>query len=265
VWQREWLTGAVLEQQLQYWRKQLSGLKRLQLPTDHIRPPVQTFTTSSQSLILSAPLSAAIRKLNRDEGSTTFMVLLSALKVLLHQYTRETDLRVGTLVANRNRKEIEGLIGLFVNTLILRSQLDGNASFRDFLRQLRDVTIDACDHQDVPFELVVNDLESTLQIDRSSLFSVLFILQNTPTDHVALPGLDVLPLHSGGQALGTDIVFTTFDLIWMVLEGSETLSLVLRYKTDLFEGETIRDMLQRFQRILETAVAHPDLQIAELE
>jgi amino acid adenylation domain-containing protein len=265
AWQREWLNGAVLEQQLQYWRQQLSGLKQLELPTDYIRPAAQTFSTSSQSLVLSGPHCEAIRKLGREEGCTTFMVLLSALKLLLHQYTSETDIRVGTLVANRNRKEIEGLIGLFVNTLILRSHVDGNLSFRDFLRRLREVTLDASDHQDVPFELVVKDLESNLQIDRGSLFSVLFILQNTPADHVALPGLDVLPLHTDGQALGADTVFTTFDLIWMVLEGAQTLSLVLRYKSDLFESETIRRMLQRFQGILETAVATPARQIAEFE
>ena len=265
VWQRKWLSGTVVEQQLQYWRRQLCDLKQWQLPTDHVRPPVQTFSTSSQSLVLSQPLGTALKKLARAEGCTTFMVLLSALKILLYQYTRETDIRIGTLVANRNRKEIEGLIGLFVNTLILRTRISGNPSFRDFLRQLREVTMDACDHQDVPFELVVKDLERELQIDRGSLFSVLFILQNTPTDNVPLPGLEVLPLHTGGQALGTDLVFTTFDLIWIVLEGSQTLSVVLRYKTRLFKVEMIRQILERFQRILENAVAQPNSPIAELE
>ena len=155
MWQREWLAGEVLERQLGYWREQLAGAPaQLELPTDHARPAVQSFAGAYESFRVSRELSEQLRRLSRSEGATLFMTLLAAFKLLLYRYTGQTDIVVGTPVANRNQAETEGLIGFFVNTLVLRTKMSGAESFRELLGQVREVALAAYAHQDVPFETV---------------------------------------------------------------------------------------------------------------
>ena len=179
IWQRNWLQGENLDIQLSYWRKQLDGLSTLQLPTDHLRPPVQTYRGASQSLELSAQLSQAIKGLGRREGVTLFMTLLAAFQTLLCRYCGQQDIAVGTPIAGRARQETEGLIGFFVNTLVLRADLSNNPTFKELLRQVRETTLEAYTHQDLPFEKLVEELHPERNPSISPLFQVMFILQNT--------------------------------------------------------------------------------------
>ncbi|HEY0078502.1 MAG TPA: condensation domain-containing protein, partial [Pyrinomonadaceae bacterium] len=156
VWQREWMSGEVLERELGYWRRKLGGERAaLELPTDYPRPPRQSFRGATKKFALPAELSASIKKLAQREGATLYMLLLAAFKTLLHRYTNQTDILVGSPIANRNRAEIENLIGFFVNTLVLRTDVSDNPGFRHLLSRVREVTLEAYAHQDMPFEKVV--------------------------------------------------------------------------------------------------------------
>ncbi len=177
VWQRQWLQGEVLETQLAYWRRQLAEVPPLELPTDHHRPPVQTFHGGTQSVRLPVALYEELIKLSQQEDVTLFMLLLAAFQVLLARYTGQTDISVGTAIANRLRPELEGLIGFFINTLVLRTDLSGNPSFVDLLRRVREVALGAYTHQDVPFEHLVEVLQPERDLSRSPLFQVSFGVQ----------------------------------------------------------------------------------------
>ena len=191
-WQREWLTKENLERQLQYWKQQLGGeLPVLELPTDSVRPPRQSFRGAVRRFALSEELSAAIKSLGRQEGATLFMTLLAAFQSLLHRYTNQTDILVGTAIANRNRAEIEGLIGFFVNTLVLRTDFSGHPTFRELLRRIRDLTLGAYAHQDLPFERIVEELQPARDLSRNPIFQVSFNLQNAPIQELELPGLTI--------------------------------------------------------------------------
>jgi len=174
LWQRRWLSGERLEQQLAYWRAQLAGLPQLALPTDRPRPPVQSFRGAVQPLTLPARLTAALRALGRAEGATLFMTLLAGFQALLARYSGQEDIVVGTYIAGRNRAELEPLIGFFVNSLVLRSDLGGNASFRQLLARVREVALAAYAHQDLPFEMLVEDLQPERDPSRNPLFQVMF-------------------------------------------------------------------------------------------
>jgi hypothetical protein len=176
VWQRQWLQGEVLEAQLAYWRRQLAGLSVLDLPTDHQRPAVPTFRGAAQGFALSPALSADLLALSRREGVTLFMTLLAAFQALLARYSGQDDIAIGTDIANRNRAEIEELIGFFVNQLVLRTNLSGNPTFRAVLWQVRGICLDAYAHQDLPFEHLVADLQPARHLNRTPLFQVKMIL-----------------------------------------------------------------------------------------
>ncbi|RMF36691.1 MAG: non-ribosomal peptide synthetase, partial [Chloroflexi bacterium] len=178
LWQREWLQGEVLEEQLAYWKQQLSGSPPvLELPTDRPRPPVQSFRGAHRPFMLPRPLSQAIKALCRREGVTPFMLLLAAFQTLLHRYTGQDDISVGTPIANRNRAEIEGLIGYFANTLVLRTDLSGDPPFRELLKRVREVALGAYAHQDLPFEMLVDALQPERDLSHTPLFQVMFVLQ----------------------------------------------------------------------------------------
>jgi len=257
-WQREWLQGAVLQRQLDYWKEQLNGAPPLlELPEDHPRPAVQTFRGGHQSLLLPKAIGGALKALSRDEAATLFMTLLAAFKVLLHCYTRQDDLVVGTPVANRNRLEIEGLIGFFVNALVLRTDLSGNPTFRELMRRVRKVCVDAYAHQDLPFERLVEELHIERDLSRNPLFQVMFVLQNSPVHAVELPGLSLNPVIADG---GT----THFDLTFHVVDSDQGLVATAAYSTDLFDGDTISRMLGHFQTLLEAIVKDSDRHLSEL-
>ncbi|MFO7587518.1 MAG: amino acid adenylation domain-containing protein, partial [Gemmatimonadota bacterium] len=258
-WQQNWLRGEVLERQVAYWRDVLAEPPPpvLELPTDRPRPAVQTYGGASTSRRIRRPLTDAINELSRREGVTPFMTLLAALQVLLSRYTGQLDFCVGTPVANRTRHEVEGLIGVFINTLVLRADLSGELSFRDLLRRVRDVALGAYDHQDVPFEMLVDALQPERDMSHSTLFQVMFILQNAPGRAVDLPGLRLAPVE-------TDTGSSTYDLTLSMAEEVEGYDASVEYNTDLFDRPTVDRFLEHFDTLLAAAVGAPDVRITEL-
>ena len=259
VWQRQWLQGEALETQLTYWTQQLLGAPAvLELPTDYARPPVQTFRGSRQSLGLPAWLRAALKALSQQESATLFMTLLAAFQTLLHRYTGQEDIVVGTPIANRTRTEIEGLIGFFVNTLVLRTSLAGDPSFRELLQRVRKIAMWAYAHQDLPFEKLVEALHPARNLSHSPLFQVFFNLLNFRDECLILPGLTAQPLEVNNSP------GAKFDLTFYVHESPDTLTVVANYNTDLFEAAAIRRMLTHYQTLLEGIVADPEQRLSVL-
>ncbi|HEY0605582.1 MAG TPA: condensation domain-containing protein, partial [Herpetosiphonaceae bacterium] len=257
IWQRQRLSGAVLEAQLAYWKQQLADLSTLQLPTDHPRPAAFSFQGAVHPFALPKALSAELAALSRHEGVTLFMTLLAAFQVLLARYSSQDDIAVGTPVAGRTRRELEGLIGFFVNTLVLRTDLSGNPSFREVLRRVRETALGADAHQDVPFEQVVEELQPARELDRHPLFQVMFALQNRPMPALDLPGLKMRPL----QITRTT---TKFDLTLSLEQSADGLAGWVEYSTELFEAATIERMVGHFQTLLSGIIAEPDLRVAAL-
>lgn len=258
VWQRTWLQGEVLKTQLAYWRQQLGGdLPVLQLPTDRPRPPLQTFNGATHVFRLPTSLVRSLKTLSEQEGVTLFMTLVAAFKVLLYRYTGQTDIVVGTPSANRNRPELEGLIGFFVNMLLLRTNLDGETTFRNLLRQVREVTLGAQAHQDLPFEQLVEAIQPERDLSRQPLFQVMFNLVLEPLDGANLPGLTVEPIQ-------VDSGTAKFDLTLQFRQAERDLRGELEYNTDLFDAATIRRMAGHFQTLLEGIVIDPDQRPGDL-
>ncbi len=258
VCQRGWLRDEVLEGQLGYWRKQLSGAPAvLELPTDRPRPPLQSFRGTHWPFALPPALEPRLRELTSREGVTLFMVLLASFDVLLHYYTGRSDLVVGTDVANRNQVETEGLIGFFVNQLALRTDLTGDPTFRELLGQVRDVTLGAYSHQDLPFEKLVEALNPERVLNYSPVFQVKFVLQNAPLKLLELPGLTLTPLWVENDK-------SKFDLMLTVHESPEGLSGFFEYNIDLFDAATIARMAAHFEAVLTVATAQPGARLKAL-
>ncbi len=258
-WQREWLTQGNLERQLQYWKQQLGGeLPVLELPADRVRPPRQSFRGAVRRFALSEELTTAIKNLGRQEGATLFMTLLAAFQSLLHRYTNQTDILVGTGIANRNRAELESLIGFFVNTLVLRTDFAGRPTFRELLRRVRDLTLEAYAHQDLPFEKVVEELQPARDLSRNPIFQVSFALQNAPMQELELPGLLL-------RTQEFETLTTRFDLECHVWDQPGGLQGFLFYSTDLFEQTTIERLIDHYGKFLEEVVANPDKRVSEIE
>ncbi|MGH2412160.1 MAG: amino acid adenylation domain-containing protein, partial [Microcystaceae cyanobacterium] len=257
-WQRQWLTGEVLETQLNYWKQQLTGAPPvLELPADRPRPPVQTFRGSSQSFVLSADLMQQLNRLSQQSGVTLFMTLLAAFATFLSRYGGLEDIVVGSPIANRNRREIESLIGFFVNTLVLRTQLQGNPTFLELLTQVRQVALEAYAYQEVPFEQLVEALQPERNLSHTPLFQVMFVLQNAPLGQLELPGLTL-------ELMELESVTAKFDLTLSMKESEQGLKGVWEYNSDLFEAETIERMTGHFQTLLEGIAAQPQQRIGDL-
>jgi len=254
VWQRQWLQGEFLEVLLNYWKQQLgSNLCELQLPTDRPRSALQARHSADQKLVLPKELTKEIKALSRQEGTTLFALLLAAFKVLLYRYTEQDDIFVCSPIANRNRKEVKGLIGYFVNLLILRTNLSDNPSFQELLGRVRKVTSGGYAYQDLP----VQQLVKSLNLLQTPLSRVMFGLQNTAIHNLDLPGLTVRNFEiDGGTA--------NFDLYLYLLEEEGTLTAILKYNTDLFDDTTIVQMLNHFQTVLENIVVNPEQSISLL-
>ena len=199
------LQGEVLEQQLAYWKEQLADLSTLELPTDRPRPPVPSNQGAHFAFDLPAPLTQALKELSRREGATLFMTLLAAFQVLLHRYSGQDDIAVGTPIAGRRRTELEGLIGFFVNTLVLRTDLAGNPTFSELLARVRDSALGAYTHQDLPFEKLVEELSPSRDMSRNPLFQVMFVLQNAPDAAPALQGVQASRLPLAGHSAKFDL------------------------------------------------------------
>jgi hypothetical protein len=259
VWQRGYLQGEVLEQQLKYWREQLAGAETvLQLPTDKPRPAIYSYRGASHRFVLPTAVIAPVRKLSQEQGCTLFMTLLAAFKTLLYRYVQQEDIVVGTPIANRNRSETEALIGFFINTLVLRTDLSGNPSFRKLMQRVRETTLGAYVHQDMPFEKLVEELQPERSLSQAPLFQVAFGVQNTPSQTLSLPGLELSQM---------DFDFDTgrFDLTLWISEYDDKLSGIWYYNTDLFEAATIKRMQGHFETVLQNVLAQPDLSLSEIE
>ena len=258
LWQREWLQGEVLEQQLAYWREHLGGeLPVLQLPLDKPRSATSSFHSATFSCNLSKNISEKLKALSRGEGVTLFMSLLAVFQLLLWRYSRHEDIAVGTPVANRTRAETEDLIGFFVNTLVLRTDMSGNPTFRELLQRVRETALGAYAHQDIPFEMLVEELAPERNLFVTPLFQVMFALENAPLPEVEAHGLKMRP-----EALAGDTA--KFDLALGIVETPLGLIADWQYRSELFEAAIIESMASHFQTLLEGIVADPDARIADL-
>ncbi|MBN8471529.1 non-ribosomal peptide synthase/polyketide synthase [Corallococcus exiguus] len=258
VWQRTWLQGEVLEAQLGYWKQQLSGAPALlELPTDKPRPAVQSQRGASVSVQLPLALSEALSDFSQREGVTPFMALLAAFQVLLSRYSGQEDVSVGSPIAGRTRGETEGLIGLFINTLVLRSHVAPDASFRQLLAQVRDTTLAAYEHQHLPFEKLVEELQPQRSLSHSPLFQVMLVLQNAPVSELSLSGLSFRPLERDFEA-------TKSDLTLSLSQSPHGLTGTLGYRTDLFEPSTVARMVEHLRVLLAAAIASPEMLVSEL-
>jgi len=258
-WQREWLRGEALEIQLSYWKRKLGGeLPVFNLPTDRPRPIVQSFRGARQSLFLPREMTEALKSLGFDEGATLYMTLLAAFKILLQRHTGQDDIVVGTTITGRTHVETEGLIGFFVNLLVLRTDLSGNPRFRELLRRVRDVALEAYAHQDLPFEKLVDELRPERNLSRNPLVQVLFVMQKLPWSEVSFPGLQVTVLDPG-----TDVA--RFDLAVFVSESEGGWLVNWVYNAELFEAATIDAMCRRYEKLLRSIVENRDARLEELE
>jgi amino acid adenylation domain-containing protein len=259
VWQRDHLRDGVLEGKLSYWRERLADAPALlELPTDRRRPPVQTYRGAHERIELPLELLERLQALGRSEGATLYMTLLGAFQVLLSKYGGSEDIVVGSPIAGRTRKEIEELIGLFVNTVVLRTDLSGDPSFREVLRRAREATLGAYEHQDVPFEKLVAELEPERSLSHAPLFQVMFAQQNAVERGVALPGIDA-------SEVGAELASAKFDLFLTARATGQGLRVGLNYATDLFERATAERMLGHLARVLEQVAADADVRLSELD
>ncbi|MEM7758012.1 MAG: condensation domain-containing protein, partial [Cyanobacteria bacterium P01_A01_bin.40] len=257
AWQRQWLQGEVLETQLSYWQKQLGGsLPVLQLPTDRPRPRVQTFRGAAYSFSLNSTLTEALKELSQQSEVTLFMTLLAAFKTLLYRYTFQEDILVGSPIANRNRTETESLIGFFINTLVLRTDLSGNPTFQELLGRVRQITWDAYDHQDLPFEKLVEELQPERDLSYSPLFQVKFMLDNVPKEDLKLTGLTL-------SFLDAKNLTAKLDLSLDMYETASGLAGAFEYNTDLFDEATIACMANHFCSLLSGIVDNPEQPISQ--
>ncbi|PIG93643.1 condensation domain-containing protein [Gloeocapsopsis sp. IPPAS B-1203] len=259
VWQRQLLQTEVLKTQMNYWKRQLAGdLPVLNLSSGRERSQVTSCQGATYTFALPADLSQKLQALSHQAGVTLFMTLLAAFKTLLHRYTNQVDIIVGTDVANRNRAEIEGLIGFFINLLVLRTDLSGNPTFRELLERVREVALAAYTHQDLPFAKLVEELQPERHSHPTPLFQILFVMQNIPIAEQSLLGLSI-------KQLEVDINTTKFDLALFMSETEQGLVGNWNYNTELFNASAIAQITSHFQVLLNSIVIQPDARISSLE
>jgi hypothetical protein len=258
VWQRERLQGELLDRQMGYWLRRLGGeLPVFRMAIERPEPETRRRRAAHESVALSPELTKEIKALCRREGATLFMMLLAAFKALLYRYSGQEDLIVGTATANRNSFELEKLIGFFVNTLPLRTDLSGDPTFRELLARVSEVALGAYAHQETPFEKLVSELQPERSLNRTPLFRVFFALQNTPLSVVHLPELTLAPVEMGAG-------LTKMDLVLTMRDSASGLTGTMEYDTDLFDQATIKEATVHFQTLLENIVENPDQPISSL-
>jgi amino acid adenylation domain-containing protein len=256
VWQREWLKGTELESHLQYWREQLAGVPVLELPTDFSRPLRPSRNGASLPVNLPAGIAGQLRESSRREQVTMFMILLASFHLLLSRWAGQEDVAIGTPIANRSRTELNGIVGLFVNTLVIRLAAGDDPSVRQFLARVRDVCLNAYAHQDLPFERLVEEMNPRRSLNRTPLFQAMFTLQNAPLPEFRMEGLTA-------ERVSQDSCTAKFDLE-LILEGNSELAGAIVYATELFEAETIERMLRHWKHLLEDMLVDPGRKLSEL-
>jgi amino acid adenylation domain-containing protein len=259
VWQRQQLRGERLDQQLRYWREQLKGIKEaINLPTDRLRPAVQSYRGASLQVRIGERESHSLRKEAQRQGVTLYMALVAAFKVLLWRMSGGEEVVVGTAVANRERVEVEGLIGFFVNTVALRSELRGEMSYEEVVRGVREVCMGAYAHQEAPFEKVVEEMQPERDLSRNPLFQVMFILQNAPRVAFEFPGLRV-------SSVDVETNTAKFELKLNLVDWPEGISGFLEFNTEIFEPASIADMIEDFHSIIRQVIAQPKIKLNDLD
>ncbi len=259
VWQRRWLAGGAMDRQVAFWRGQLAEAPPLlELPVDRPRPAMATEAGARVAFELPAELAAALDALSRREGATLFMTLMAAFQALLGRWSGQDDVVVGSPIAGRTRAETEGLIGMFVNTLVLRTRLDGRPTFRELLARVKETTLGAYAHQDVPFERLVEELQPERSLQHTPVFQVTFAMQNLEMEELRLGGLRL-------ASLGGDEEAAKFDLTLAMTGGAERLGGIVSFRTDLFDARTVERMLDRFRALLEAVAADPERRPAEVD
>ena len=257
VWQRQWLQGELLQSQLRYWKEQLADVPVLKIPADRSRPAVSSYRGGKKSALLPKHMTARLKALSRAEGVTLFMSLLAAFQTLLYRYTGQEDIAVGSPIANRTRPETEGLIGFFVNTLVLRSDLSGDPTFTELLSRVRKIAIGAYEHQDLPFEKLVEELNPERNLSPMPLFQVMFALQNAPVEALEMTGIAV-------SSVDASRATAKFDLFFSLFEEADGLRVRVEYSTDLYDADTIGRMVGHFETLLGGIVNDPHTPISKL-
>ncbi|NEO94512.1 MAG: AMP-binding protein, partial [Moorea sp. SIO3G5] len=261
VWQKNYLQGQTLETQLSYWKQKLLDLPQLQLPTDHPRPPVQTFNGAGIPINIPAALTSKVKQLTQKQGTTLFMTLLAAFKVLLSRYSGQQSIPVGTPIANRNRSEIEGLIGFFVNSLVMYTDLGGDPSFTEVLNRVKQTALEAYSHQDIPFEKLVEELQPERALSQNPLFQVVFAVQQS---EIFKPSFNLPNLEVGWYEGAGAQMTVRFDIELHLWPVGEEIKGFCAYNTDLFSAETISRMVSHYQNLLSAAVETPSGPISQL-
>lgn len=259
IWQRNYLKGELLESKINYWKEKLSGVEVLELPVDFSRPAVHTTRGAVKGFDISKELTNQLNVLSQREGATLFMGLLSAFKILLHRYTGQEDVCVGSPIANRTQPEVEGMIGFFVNTLALRSQVKDDDLFVSLLQQVKANTMKAYEHQDVPFEKVVEVVVKERDLSRTPLFQAVLILQNTPD----IPQFELGNIQLRGESIQNNT--SKFELTFAINENAAGLRVSIEYNTDLFKEETIDRMFNHYKELLNSIVKSPREKIGKLK
>jgi amino acid adenylation domain-containing protein/non-ribosomal peptide synthase protein (TIGR01720 family) len=257
VWQRDRLDEAAMAERMGYWREQLSGVTPLELPTDRPRPAVRGFAGDACEFVIPAEVTRRLKDLARRHDGTLFMILVAACQVLFRQWSGQEDIALGTVVAGRDRPEMEGIVGFFVNTVVLRSTVDGRRPFSQFLTEVRETILDAFAHHDAPFERVVDELELPRDTSRGPLFQAMVVLQNTPVPAQAMPGLDV-------EELAPPLVIAGYDVLAEFHEHEGVLAGSLTYNTDLFDRVTVERMAGHLQMLLAGIAVDPRRPVGDL-
>ena len=264
LWQREQSQRDMLGSQLRYWKAQLAGLTALALPADRLRPPARSYKGARETFQVSAEAATQLKVLGQQHGATLFMTLLAAVNVLFHRCTGQSDIVVGSPVANRTTPELEPMIGLVVNALVLRTDMSGNPTFREVMARVREVCLGAYAHQDVPFEKLVEEMQLTPDTRHNPLFQVAFTLHNTPDQAPTLTGMRTTPFATGSVSpfdRGNDTA--KFDLTVSMIETGGVIKGLLEYSTDLFDRATIQRMAGHFRTLLHSIAANPAQRLAD--
>ncbi len=259
VWQKDRFNKNIYEEQTNYWVNKLADSNEvLDIITDYKRPPVQTFNGSFELFEIPKDILVKLNQLAKRTDTTLFMILISAFQVMLYRYTNQDDINIGTPIANRNRAEIEGLIGFFINTLVLRADLSGNPTFNELLQRTKKISLEAYQNQDVPFEDIVDKLKLERNLSHTALFQTMFVLNNARMEKLELTGAEF-------EVLDTDTSTTKFDLVLSITENDNILKGKLEYNTDLFKSFTIKKLIESFIKILSEVANNPDLKLDEIE
>ncbi|MGH3927610.1 MAG: condensation domain-containing protein, partial [Pseudonocardiaceae bacterium] len=257
VWQRNRLTGSILDEQLSYWKQQLSGICPLELPTDRPRPAVRTSAGAVHEFAIPADITARLNELARSQHTTLFTTLVAACQALFARYAGQDDVAVGTVVSGRNRPELERMVGFFVNTVVLRSTVDRSHTFTEFLEAVKNTVLDAFAYDEAPFERVVEAIHAERDVSRNPLFDVMVLLHNAQQPPPEFHGLQVEDVNLSRQA-------ANFDITVEFQERDDHLAAMLEYNTDLFDASTAHRMAEHLLVLLEGITANPARPLAEL-